>query len=262
MVPPKPCSVNAAVFQYRVRLSRLKPFASNLGIRDAAIGTCIARTLIHASAAPERKRRTMLKRFATVFAFIFVLPVVSAAQNPRSQNPSPGDTREFRFDTQLGVAVARQSHVCLLIRNDELKRGTPFYLIRADEPQSLKRATVLPPHAKSCQGIVVAPDSQLHAYELKLGKNSRLIPWQPVIAVFGFTGKPKTVERQVIADLDGDGVEEYFRSCSGLEGINLSVWSGKPPQARKRWQQYYYLGYDIKPTCTDTEPRDAPQSHH
>jgi len=39
------------------------------------------------------------------------------------------------------------------------------------------------------------------------------------------------------------------RSCASSEGLHLTLWSGVPLQSERLWHQYYYLGYDVEPTC-------------
>jgi hypothetical protein len=54
-------------------------------------------------------------------------------------------------------------------------------------------------------------------------------------------------------DVDNDGRQEFFRSCSSAEGIHFTVWSGKPLEGARRWHQYYYLGYDVAADCTQQD---------
>jgi len=51
------------------------------------------------------------------------------------------------------------------------------------------------------------------------------------------------------ADLDQDGQSEVFSSCATSEGIKFTVWTGRANQGEPRWSGYYYLGYDLQPTC-------------
>jgi hypothetical protein len=55
------------------------------------------------------------------------------------------------------------------------------------------------------------------------------------------------------ADLDGDGRAEYFRECTSSEGIHLTVWTGRLLNGQRRWHYYYYLGYDVEPSCKAKE---------
>jgi hypothetical protein len=58
--------------------------------------------------------------------------------------------------------------------------------------------------------------------------------------------KRGTVElRNVVSP--GDRV--HVRRCAGTEGLHLTAWQGQ----RRVWHQYYYLGYDVDPTCTEAE---------
>jgi hypothetical protein len=50
-------------------------------------------------------------------------------------------------------------------------------------------------------------------------------------------------------DLNQDGQSEVFSSCATSEGIKFAVWTGKAYQGEPRWSGYYYLDYDLRPTC-------------
>jgi len=43
-----------------------------------------------------------------------------------------------------------------------------------------------------------------------------------------------------------------FESCTSHEGVHLSAWRGN----RKTWDGYWYLGYDVEPSCPDEEGKD------
>ena len=57
----------------------------------------------------------------------------------------------------------------------------------------------------------------------------------------------------VVIDYDADGTNEFFNSCETSEGMKFFVWSGTVNQGKARWSDYYYLGYDVKPTCPEEE---------
>lgn len=63
----------------------------------------------------------------------------------------------------------------------------------------------------------------------------------------GVTGNAPRVDGRL--DLTGDGAAETFTQCSTSEGISFAVWSGKPFAGTPLWSGYYYLGYDVEPTC-------------
>lgn len=60
-------------------------------------------------------------------------------------------------------------------------------------------------------------------------------------------------EKQIHADLDGDGVKEFFRACFSNEGVHHQVWTGAELRGTPRWHWYYYAGYDLEYNCTERE---------
>jgi len=69
---------------------------------------------------------------------------------------------------------------------------------------------------------------------------------------FGVIGAPSTlrlIDGRSSVDLDGDGKRESFTICSTSEGLQLDVWPDEPRQGVALWSAYYYLGYDLEPTC-------------
>ncbi|HEX9108921.1 MAG TPA: hypothetical protein VF832_16860, partial [Longimicrobiales bacterium] len=49
---------------------------------------------------------------------------------------------------------------------------------------------------------------------------------------------------------------ERFRACTSMEGVHLTIWSGPPLRGRLRWHRYFYLGYDVEPSCTAADGRE------
>ena len=53
------------------------------------------------------------------------------------------------------------------------------------------------------------------------------------------------------------GSNEFsFRSCTSMEGIHFTIWSGEALTGKRLWHAYYYLGYDTEPTCKEAEFKD------
>ena len=42
-----------------------------------------------------------------------------------------------------------------------------------------------------------------------------------------------------------------FKSCTSNEGLHFSSWLGQPPKGKQLWRAYYYLGYDVEPSCQE-----------
>jgi hypothetical protein len=163
-------------------------------------------------------------------------------------------TADFRFSSQVGLAVANSGKVCLAIHRQKFVAGSRVTLVLLRAPQSVAEAEVLRPADGACPNPDES-DRSLHRYEIKILKGT-LEPSTFAIAVFGSSSQFLTHEDAVTADVDGDGIAESFRSCTSSEGVHLTVWSGKPIEGKRRWHQYYYLGYDVEADCTTKDIGD------
>lgn len=54
-----------------------------------------------------------------------------------------------------------------------------------------------------------------------------------------------------VAVIGGDG-RITARMCASIEGLHLTAWSDN----RRLWHEYFYLGYDVEPDCTEEERAD------
>ena len=161
-------------------------------------------------------------------------------------------TGQFSFDSHVGVVDAKEGNLCLNIVNPHLSNGTAVSLILPHKPQRVARAVIEEKTALSCSSNPFA-DSNTSFYRLKLVGKQKTVnlsePLPPTIAIVD-PGKSIFVRRGIASgDLDGDGTTEFFRICTSSEGNHLTIWSGKPLRGKKRWHSYYYLGYDVVPTC-------------
>ena len=159
-------------------------------------------------------------------------------------------TGQFSFTQNIGVAALTRGKVCLSIRNRGLPGGSRIRLIQTSPPQIVSDARVLRAD-ESCPSIDPA-GVDISRYEIRLAQQENL-SGLPAIALYGVDASFGKADDLVVSDLDGDGKQEYFRSCASSEGIHFTVWSGKPLQGKLRWRQYLYLGYDVEATCTPTE---------
>ena len=162
--------------------------------------------------------------------------------------------QSFSFASNLGVAVQKPDTICLYIHNTALDAGAPLTLVLPAPPQSIVKAEIVGPASANCPSNEKSDTKQM-SYEVRL-TSGKLQPSVPVIAVSGFLGRFQNSGKYVTADFE-DGQPAFFRFCTSSEGIHLTVWSGKPLRGLPKWHQYYYLGYDVEPTCTPQETRTA-----
>jgi hypothetical protein len=128
---------------------------------------------------------------------------------------------------RFGVAtqVARQAP-CVTFSGPDLAPGTRITIEAFDPPQSI---------AAQIRGIRARcdPDGGVAgtAYAVDVPRSIEDIG----LAVVTLSDRPRS-------DLS-------FRSCASREGVHLTAWRA----GARVWHQYFYLAYDVDPTCTAEE---------
>lgn len=164
------------------------------------------------------------------------------------------ETGRFDFYSQVGVVDARSDvELCLIIPNGNIVEGSRVQIISPYKPQSAEVAIVQRKLSSSCSRNP-APGPNDSFYSLRLTKG-RVAPETVSIGVVNVQNSVLTAGGVASVDLNGDGRKEYFRVCTSQEGLHLTVWSGRPLRGVRKWHWYYYLGYDVKPSCTKEEVR-------
>jgi hypothetical protein len=127
----------------------------------------------------------------------------------------------------IGLALTDgQGEACVAM---SAKPGSVVTLVAADTPKSTITAVVEGP-STSCalsKHTVEGPYSRL-----------RLRGQAPEFrtAWVAFLGEPPSKTVQV-------------HECLSSEGVHYTVWAGEPFKSRRLWHDYYYLGYDVEPSC-------------
>jgi hypothetical protein len=142
---------------------------------------------------------------------------------------------------------------CLAISNQRLAPGTSLALIVMGQPQKVQQARSLqqttdPMRCKALmQGRIkmnAKPGIFFYALETE-----GLDPTEMGIGIVKPPVRPIAVKGLVRVDLKQDGESEVFSSCATSEGIKFAIWTGRAYQGASLWSAYYYLGYDLHPTC-------------
>lgn len=164
------------------------------------------------------------------------------------------EANAFNFQSQVGIVeVSSSNGMCLTIPNAMLVEGNRVRIVSPYKPQALAVAIVQKKLPRSCsQKRETSPNDSFYALRVVSG---RLELGAVGIAVIGAKVNFKVPNGSANADLDGDGRKEYFRVCTSQEGLHLTIWSGRPLRGVRRWHWYYYLGYDVEPSCTSREAR-------
>jgi hypothetical protein len=94
------------------------------------------------------------------------------------------------------------------------------------------------------------PDSIQYVAEMPRDTSDRIgIP----VVLLGSVAKPVQRGDTVTIEIESGQPPVRFRFCASTEGLHATAWAGVPLASKRRWHAYYYLGYDVDPTCTESE---------
>ena len=165
------------------------------------------------------------------------------------RGPHAAEIEAFSYGQRIGWLHGP----CLAISNPKLTPGTAVAVVIMGEPQTVERAQIQgqTDSSETCSALIPGR-AKLNAkpgisfYTLGSGKIANT---DMAIGIVTPPANPTVVNGLARVDLDRDGGSEVFSSCTTSEGIKFSVWTDKAYQRKPRWSGYYYLGYDMTPSC-------------
>jgi len=193
-----------------------------------------------------------MKRARVLFLSMLLMhhAVILSAAVPRGHR----DAIDFAGDIGL-VASTQSGQFCLSIKNRNLKPGQELTLLwipiadRKHTPE-IQSTIVLKLLTNPCDPInSVEGDA---AYVVNAGK---LDTDKIYTAVVGKRTNFRIIPGVAEVTIDADA-EVTIRSCSSREGLHFTAWAGGALKGKKVWHRYYYLGYDVEPTCQDPAFKD------
>lgn len=189
----------------------------------------------------------MNRQFQLLLAFVIVFTI---AGQLRAKD-------RFDFSTDIGVAALQEDgSVCLSIKKANIPPGatvvivSPFVL-KGDPENTIMIGKVISRAHGPCN-IPEAAERGDSSYTVEVAKGN-MINDQPYFAILASPRSLSIKDGEVTGDLDGDGVLEHFRECTSSEGVHLTIWTGTPLKGVRRWHRYFYIGYDVEPTCTEAD---------
>ncbi len=169
-------------------------------------------------------------------------------------SPTPSDSSDI--NAKVGLAdVGSEGTGCLRTKNPNLyEKQHISVIISLDEPpQKSIGATIEKKLEKSCARQFSESGDENPGenvfYSLKVNNTEEIPGFDVGIAVFEADDEVRIEKGSAQVDLNGDGTAEFFRKCTGFEGILFTVWSGKPLVGKRIWDSFYYLDYDTVPNC-------------
>lgn len=151
------------------------------------------------------------------------------------------------LDSKIGTVQSGKQSVCLRIMNPNLKAGEKIQIVKAELPQKFVEAEISEKAECVNEDFGDLDDNGVTNYLLKSSDTAFLKLGYGIGVVT--TQKVEMKGKFATLDLNGDRKAEYFRECTSMEGIHLTVWTGKPLVGKGIWHAYYGLGYDTVPTC-------------
>lgn len=158
--------------------------------------------------------------------------------------------------TPIGVATASSDgHMCVAMPAPALMPGTTLTLIDLDARQSPVVATIVRrvPGCDRLERALIPEPFYVAEVTTSTTSDSGTV-W------VAFSGRLKTHRLgsgPLMVQVSAAYPNAQVRSCTSREGLHLTVWSGTPLKSQRLWHVYYYLGYDVEPSCDDLDVKVA-----
>lgn len=189
---------------------------------------------------------------------LIVLVSCGTKQPQQTQSGSISSTpNAANYTPRIGVAVNTGERICVAIRNASLTPNSAITIVIPAIPQTFRQAEITGTSTSACP-VTKELDTTVSNYDIRLTQGT-LPKLVPAIAVVGSPASFSIDNNMVRADLEQNGKRETFRSCSGSNGIYLSVWPGTPLSGAPLWRGYYYEPGNpgVGPACEPAEMAGA-----
>ena len=152
-----------------------------------------------------------------------------------------------------GVMVTCAGRSVLAMDGPTLASGTIITLVTIDNPQQVLCAVVA--NRLTDSEIMAKHEVPAPYYAITAVSASNVLP-SLAVAIIG----RYEFERRGLAVVlrSGKTVNQIgVRGCTSSEGLHLTLWAGEPLKGKRLWHMYYYLGYDVEPTCQPADYQDG-----
>jgi len=154
---------------------------------------------------------------------------------------------------RAGVMVTTAGCGVLAMDGPILAPGTMITLVTIDNPQQVSWAVIA--DRLSDSEIMAKRDVPAPYYAITPVSASNELPGLAVAVV----GRYEVERRGSVVVLRARKTVNQIgvRGCTSSEGLHLTLWSGEPLKGKRLWHMYYYLGYDVEPTCQPADYQDG-----
>jgi hypothetical protein len=172
----------------------------------------------------------------------------------RGERGSFTDDSPFDYNARMFVADEDSSgtFVCFATQDTTLLPGTRATIVFTGFPQHSAVGRVTSRAKLPCiPGPPMPPmDSMQYIAEMPRDTADRLgVP----VVLLGRVAEPVQRGDTVTVAIEPGHQPVRFRVCASTEGLHATAWAGPPFVSPRRWHAYYYLGYDVDPTCNESE---------
>ena len=143
---------------------------------------------------------------------------------------------------RYGVVAGPEA--CLIMSGPRLAPGTHVVVV-VDNPQTAFEATVRAVRDSACAASSMVAGT---SYAIDLGDSLTTGP-DLGIAVLAAGAKIVHQGKHTLVRTPGSRTPLRIATCASGEGIHLNAWRG----SKRVWHEYFYLGYDLEPDCTEAE---------
>ena len=172
-------------------------------------------------------------------------PVANTNVAPAVASTSTG----FNYAERIGWVQGG----CLSIQKIGLARGAPVTVVITASPQVVRQARIVDTTTSPaiCQALMAdrAPSNAAPGVAFYSIAMDSTVATDMGVGIVSSPALPSIVNGAAHVDLEGNGQSIVFSSCATTEGIKFGAWSDKAYQGTARWTAYYYLGYDVTPSC-------------
>lgn len=178
--------------------------------------------------------------------------LLEATERKASGISLAADRRSETFDFNRYIGWIHGG--CLGIKNEKLHPGTGVHVISLENPQSVRESTIVGGATSGNECPALLPDRMKvnqrkgrSFYRLDLPTGTDFM----AIGVVALEAKMTSAAGTILIDLTQDGKTAIAGVCQTSEGVQFYLAPRDSSGQGRLWSDYYYLGYDTKPTCRD-----------
>ena len=153
-------------------------------------------------------------------------------------------------EQKFGLVATEDKNLCVSFGDTPPLVKSPITIVAVEGVQSVFEAKI-GERIENCNPL---KEAQVKGPYFTVTTNGKYANNFVGVAVYGKTNA-SIKGGVVVLSAARDEENIFFRLCTSAEGLYFSSWLGQPLVGKRIWHQYFYLGYDIEPTCGERDFR-------